>query len=57
MTRLGVQDAKHLLGIEFDGLRGFFRAIHDGRNLALDAHAACGILVELSLSRSGCYYF
>ncbi len=52
-----MQDAEHLLGIELDGLRGFFRAIDNCRNLALDANAACGVLVEFSLSGGGCYYF
>ena len=52
-----MQDAKHLLGIELDGLRGFFRAIDDGWNLALDANAACGVLVEFSLTGGCCYYF
>jgi hypothetical protein len=52
-----MQDAEHLLGVELDGLRGFFRAIHNGWNLALDANPACGVLVEFSLSGGGCYYF
>ncbi len=57
MTRLGVQDAEHLLGIELDGLRGLFRAIDDGWNFALNANPACGVLVEFSLAGSCCYYF
>ena len=52
-----MQDAEHLLGIELDGLRGFFRAIDDGRDFALDANAASGVLVEFSLTGGCCYYF
>src|SRR6516165_12236068 len=52
-----MQDAQHLLGIEFDGQRRFFSAIDYGRNFALHAYPACCVLVKLTLSRSGCDNF
>ena len=38
------------LGSTFDGDDGLFGAIDDGGNLACNAHAARGILVELALA-------
>jgi hypothetical protein len=47
---LGVQDAQNLLGVHFDGDRLKTRAVDHGGNLAGDANAAGGILVELAIA-------
>ena len=46
-----------MLGVHFHGHRLVSGSVKHCRNLARDAHAARGILVELALAGLGCYYF
>ena len=54
---LGKEDPRNLLGIHFDGHCFVPGAVQHGRNLACDAYAARGILVELALAGLGYDYF
>ena len=54
---LGEKNPGNLLGVHLDGHRIVPRTIQHGRNLARDAHAARGILVELALTGLGYDYF
>ena len=53
VAALGIKDPQNLLGIHFDGNRIVAGTIQHGRNLACDAHAARGVLVELALAGLG----
>jgi hypothetical protein len=54
---LGEEDPRDLLGIDFDGNGIPAGTVDHGGNLAGDAHAARGVLVELARSGLGYDYF